>query len=103
MSRDPDIHGLHMQSQAEREIRKEKADRQMSETITCTCGQNDWQWVLGEKSTSWICCQNCGDSMFSPDIGVILINWKTTDADFNLGDVLIANQYDDGVIGVDDK
>ncbi|KKN59403.1 hypothetical protein LCGC14_0542380 [marine sediment metagenome] len=71
----------------------------MSKTKTCKCGQNEWQWVLGEESTSWIRCQKCGDSMFGPDIGVILINWKATDLDkWDLGDALAANRDNEGVV-----
>jgi len=77
-------------------------DREMNESITCTCGQNNWQWQIDESSRSWIRCRNCGDSMFSPDIGVILINWKATDLppDWTVDDVLETNQGC-GVIGLE--
>ncbi len=74
----------------------------MSAIKTCKCRQNNWQWQLGEGSTSWIRCQDCGDRMFGEDVGVILVNWKTTDTDFSVSDVLDANQRD-GVVEKTDK
>ena len=70
----------------------------MSEIKECTCGQNNWAWQTDGLARSWIRCQDCGGSMFGPDIGVILINWDVTDIpDWILKDVLIANQSD-GVV-----
>ena len=59
---------------------------------SCSCGLRMWKWQIDDRLLSWIRCSNCGDSAFSDDIGVIMINWQTTVGDFNLNDVLVANQ-----------
>lgn len=65
----------------------------------CKCKKCDWQWELGEGLTSWIKCAGCGDSMFDEGIGVILINWQFTDInEFNIGDVLRSNKFNNGVV-----
>lgn len=71
---------------------KDEFDEQ---TKKCT---HNWEWQLGENATSWIRCTKCGKSMFGEDIGVILINWKKTNEDYNLADVLASNIHNDGVV-----
>ena len=79
-------------------------ETEMNETITCTCGRNNWQWQIDGSARSWVRCRNCDDSMFGLDIGVILINWTVTDIppDWTLKNVLETNQgY--GVVGQTDE
>lgn len=56
--------------------------------INCTCGKNLWEWCLDGVTRSWIKCAGCGDKMFGPDIGVILIHWGSTSlTDVHPGDL----------------
>jgi hypothetical protein len=72
----------------------------MKDYIDCTCGLRNWQWGLDSLMRSWIKCENCGDSMFEPGVGVVLINWDFTDLDkWTLKDVLGANKEGHGIVG----
>lgn len=66
--------------------------------ILCRAMGHKWEWVLDEKATSWIRCSRCKKSMFGEEIGVILINWKKTNDDYNLTDALLWNIYNKGIV-----
>jgi len=66
----------------------------------CKCGIRDWQWWLDSQMRSWIKCKICGGSMFDEGIGVILINWDSTDiSHINIEDVLKCNAHG-GILGI---
>jgi len=60
--------------------------------------EHSWKWVLDDKMKSWIRCEKCHESMFADDIGVILINWKFTDWEYTIKDVLLGNISNRGII-----
>lgn len=66
--------------------------------LICKIRGHKYEWILGQKATSWIKCSRCGKSMFGDEIGVILINWDKTDDYYNLKDVLLGNLFNNGVI-----
>jgi len=44
----------------------------------CTCEIDWYEFQIDENGQGWIRCEYCGDNMFEEGIGVILINWATT-------------------------
>jgi len=66
----------------------------------CKCGKNNWEWQLNPNLESWIRCKDCKDSMFDKGIGVILINWNTTNInEVSIDEVLFCNKYNKGILG----
>ena len=65
----------------------------------CKCGNNNYQFCLDDKLRSWMKCKNCKTNMFDDGVGVILINWDSTDVDaFDIGNVLKSNVNNDGIV-----
>ncbi len=67
---------------------------------TCKCGNNNYEWSVGESFRSWLKCADCGSNFFDDGVGVILIKWDFTSLDdWDLDDVLEANESGNGVLG----
>jgi len=66
---------------------------------TCKCGNNNYKWSVDELFQSWLKCADCGTNFFDDDIGVILINWRSTDINqISIDDVVKCNAQGNSVV-----